>query len=201
MWGTGEWGALVWGAPAVPGLSLGTLLLLMLGCFLAGGWLSRPGRRGPRGTAVAALLILLPISVGALTLPHLFENGTIADATQVNANFEAISSALDAATCPSGMTAIAMPHGTLCYADGPLGTWDQASAHCSDVYRARVCSLQQWRDAVCVSGVPNPGASWTDSVTGTASLGVISGCSGDSLSSSVYTTQRNTTCCVEWPRY
>jgi len=180
------------------------VLVLMLGCFLAGGWLLRPGRpeqRSRRGTLAATLLLLLPLSVGALTLPHAFTNGTVADATQVNANFAAIANALDATTCPSGMTAIAMPHRTLCYADGPAATWDQASTHCSDQFRARICDVQQWRDAVCIGGVPNPGASWTDSVTGAGTLGVVAGCTGDALSTSAYGVQRNTTCCIEWPRY
>jgi len=177
------------------------LLLLMLCCFLAGGYLLQPARRNRRSVFAAVLLIMLPLSVAAVTLPYTFQNGTVADADEVNANFAVLAAASDVETCPSGMTRIGMPHTTLCYASGPVSSWDQASNFCSDSYRARICSLQQWRDAICRAGVANPGASWTDSITGTASAGVVSGCSGATFSSAQYTSQRVATCSAEWPRY
>lgn len=201
MWGSERWGEMVWGGVAVPTLPFGMLVLLMLGCFLAGGYFLRPGRRGPRGYVAAGILFMVPLSVVALTLPHTFVNGTIADADEVNANFAALASGPEIESCPAGMSRIDMPRTTLCYATGPIASWNQASAHCSDQFRARLCSVQQWRDAICSAGLPNPGASWTDAITGTAAVGVISGCSAENFSSTTYTSQRATTCCAEWPRY
>jgi len=192
---------MVWGGPAVPTLPVGLLVVLMLGCFLAGGFFLRPGRRGPRSALAAALLFLLPLSVTALTLPHVFANGTIADADEVNADFEAITSALDVESCPAGMTRIDLPRSILCYAAGPAATWDQAYAYCSDQFRARLCDVQQWRDAICQAGLPSPGASWTDSITGSAAAGVVASCSAESFGSAPYTAQRAAACCVERPRY
>jgi hypothetical protein len=40
--------------------------------------------------------VLSPLRVGAVSLPHTFTNGTVADAEQVNANFDALSNAIDA---------------------------------------------------------------------------------------------------------
>jgi hypothetical protein len=45
------------------------------------------------------LLVLaaaVPLALLATTLPHTFTNGTVADATQVNANFETLATAIDA---------------------------------------------------------------------------------------------------------
>ena len=150
MWGSANWGEMIWGGAAVPTLPLGMLLLLMFCCFVAGGYLLRPERRNRRNAVAAALLVMLPFSVAAVTLPFTFQNGTIADANQVNANFAALASATDIGTCPPGMTKITLPHTTLCYASGPLGTWDQASTYCSASYGARICSAQQGRAAICL---------------------------------------------------
>lgn len=201
MWGSGRFGEMLWGGTAVPTLPIGMLLLLMVGCFLAGGYFLRPGRRGPRGYIAAAILFLVPLSVGALTLPFSFVNGTVADATQVNANFAALASAVEDPVCPAGMTSIALAHSTLCYATGPISVWAQASAYCSDQFRARLCSVQQWRDAICAAGLTNPGASWTGDVSGTSSFGVVSGCSPEQVTSSAFSVQRVATCCLEWARY
>ena len=201
MWGTGNWGQMVWGNVGVPTLPFGMLLLLMVCCFLAGGYFLRPERRGRRSYLVASLLVTLPLSVAAVTLPYTFANGTTADATQVNANFAALATASDIATCPAGMTRIGLVHSTLCYASGPVSTWDQAASYCSGNFRARICNFQQWRDAVCDAGVANPGGSWTDSITGAGTVGTISSCTGDSIASAQYSAQRVTTCCAEWSRY
>ena len=201
MWGSESWGEMTWGGVAVPSLPLGMLILLLAGCFLAGGYFLRPERRNRRSYLVAALLVAIPLSVGAVTLPHVFVNGSIADANEVNANFAAITTALDAASCPPGMSRIDLPNSVLCYASGPLASWDNASDYCFDQFRARICNVQQWRDAICRAGVISPGASWTDSITGAGSMGVVSGCTGESISSMFYTTQRATPCCLERLRY
>jgi hypothetical protein len=201
MWGSANWGELIWGGVAIPTLPDGMLPLLALCYLLAGAWFLRPGRRGWRSHLVAALVLVLPLSVAAVTLPHTFVNGTVADADEVNANFAALATAANVETCPAGMTRASLAHTIICYASGPVGSWDQASNFCSDSYGARICSLQQWRDLVCRVGVTNPGASWTDSITGSGTAGVVSGCSGENFASAQYTSQRVITCCAEWARY
>ena len=93
MWGE-VWGTLVWrGAAAVPFMGPGGWLLLgaVLGVV---GW-SMLGRH-PRiaGASVAIALLAVPVVGIALTVPHAFTNGTVADADQVNANFQAVEDAL-----------------------------------------------------------------------------------------------------------
>jgi|JI10StandDraft_1071094.scaffolds.fasta_scaffold761117_1 fluoride ion exporter CrcB/FEX len=202
MWGIDQWGEMIWGGGVpVPTLPLGMLCVLMFGCFVAGGYLLRAERRSLRHALAAALLLAIPISVGALTLPNTFVNGSVADATEVNANFSAIESALDGASCPVGMTRIELPHAVVCYATGPSASWTTASDFCFAQYTARLCDLQQWRDLVCRVGIPSPGVSWTDDITDAASIGVVSGCTSDGISSSSPFAQRATVCCQEWPRY
>jgi hypothetical protein len=90
MWGL-NWGQMVWGqsqAAAVPAVSFWGMIVL---AAALGAWgVSR--LRGPRprvvGTIALALILFLPITARAL--PFTFTNGTVADATQVNANFAAI---------------------------------------------------------------------------------------------------------------
>ena len=201
MWGTGNWGQMVWGGVAVPSLPPGMLLVLMVACFLAGGYFLHPARRNHRNTIVALLLIALPLSVGAVTLPYTFTNGTVADASQVNANFAAVTSALDVPTCPSGMTRLELTHTILCFDDGIQGTHDQTQQFCDAQYRARLCSLDQWYDAICIAGEPSPGRSWTNDITGAAAFGSVATCSGESVASSSYTLQLRGPCCLEYPRY
>jgi hypothetical protein len=92
MWGL-DWGQMIWGrsaSVAVPALGFwGTLLL---GAVLGAVGVRRlRGRARMAGAAALALALLLPISARAL--PFTFTNGTVADATQVNANFAALASA------------------------------------------------------------------------------------------------------------
>jgi hypothetical protein len=82
---------MIWGGSAAVPIAPVGMLLALSASFLAGGWLLQPGRRVRRGRLVAALLVALPISMTAFTLPHTFANGTIADANQVNANFDALA--------------------------------------------------------------------------------------------------------------
>jgi hypothetical protein len=91
MWGQ-SWGQMIWGQAAVVP-AVGFWGAMLLGAAL-GAWGVRR-LRGPRprvvGTIVLCLALLLPISARAL--PFTFTNGTVADATQVNANFAAVVAA------------------------------------------------------------------------------------------------------------
>jgi hypothetical protein len=89
MWGQ-NWGTMIWGTtvPAVP--ALGFWGAVFLGAILgAVGVLCLKGAR-PRTVAlvVFGLALVAPV-IARATLPFTFANGTVADATQVNANFSA----------------------------------------------------------------------------------------------------------------
>jgi hypothetical protein len=109
---------MIWGGATTAVPALTTWGAIVLGALLLAFGVRR--LRGPRprvvGVVALALAILLPLSARAL--PFVFSNGTVADATQVNANFAArasqqgvapsASSALidligsTTATCPGG---------------------------------------------------------------------------------------------------
>jgi hypothetical protein len=80
---------MVWGqAAAVPALSF--WLALLLGVALAVVGAKRMRGAPPRKVWIVGLLALL-VPVSAWALPYTFTNGTVADATQVNANFAALA--------------------------------------------------------------------------------------------------------------
>jgi hypothetical protein len=91
MWGL-NWGQMIWGQ-ATPVPAMGFWGVLLLGAVL--GALAvrqlRAGRSRLVGGVALGLALLVPISARAL--PFTFTNGTVADATQVNANFAALASA------------------------------------------------------------------------------------------------------------
>ena len=82
-----DWGSMIWGMNAVPMMGpVGWLLLGAALMFVGARWRKRPS------LTVAALFLLVlsvPLTGGAgqILLPHLFVNGTVADAEEVNANF------------------------------------------------------------------------------------------------------------------
>ncbi|MBL0121876.1 MAG: hypothetical protein IPP88_03820 [Betaproteobacteria bacterium] len=90
----------------------------------------------------------------------------------------------------------------MCYASSPVPqNWDQADQFCFDNFRAGVCTLAQCRAAVCRAGIPTPGNSWTSTPVAAGTFATVSGCTGDTVSTAQYTSQRATTCCLEWPKY
>jgi hypothetical protein len=91
MWGQ-SWGQMIWGrGPAVPALGFWSAVLLGAVLAVIGTRYLRSVR--PRGLGWIALMVawLIPASVWAV--PFTFTNGTVADATQVNANFAALTAA------------------------------------------------------------------------------------------------------------
>ena len=92
MWGTENWGEMIWGGlQAVP--LMGPLgFVAMAACFLVGGYImqSRHRSRWLTHLAVTAMLVVPLAAVAAGMLPHTFINGTVADADEVNANFSAL---------------------------------------------------------------------------------------------------------------
>jgi hypothetical protein len=92
MWGQ-NWGQMIWGkGAAVPALGFwGAVALGALLMFVGRRFLDREPRPRAIGFLALALASLLPISGALAALPFTFTNGQAADATQVNANFAAIS--------------------------------------------------------------------------------------------------------------
>jgi hypothetical protein len=90
MWGQ-KWGTMIWGQlAAVPTTTF-------VGLLLVGAVLGIVGIRALRGTrprvvarAIFAMALLVPLAARALPTINSFSNGTVADATQVNANFTAV---------------------------------------------------------------------------------------------------------------
>jgi hypothetical protein len=101
------------------------------------------------------------------------------------------------------MTRIDLPTKTICWNPGgpQLLTWDASDTYCDNNFRAQLCTLGQWRAAVCRAGVSNPGRSWTNQVTGSGSFAFIFGCSGEQVGSLQYNSGLQGPCCLEWPRY
>lgn len=93
MWGTDVWGGFVWGGPtAVPLLSpIGVIVLAA--CLVTVGTLMLCRRGACWALSVLGVTVLMvPLVAYATTIsiPHLFSNGTTADADEVNANFDAL---------------------------------------------------------------------------------------------------------------
>ncbi len=100
-WGDESWGALAWreavSVPEVLGLGLVGLTLLATGLASTGAWTLREKCGPALGLTGMLVLLAIPLVVAAepLTVPHTFTNGTSADANQVNANFDAVKTAVD----------------------------------------------------------------------------------------------------------
>jgi len=94
MWGQ-KWGEMIWGATAVPLMGPYGFVAMAI-CFLVGGVVMQSRHRShwlaPMATTA---LVVGPLVAVAVTLPHTFSNGTVADANQVNANFNAVVAELN----------------------------------------------------------------------------------------------------------
>ncbi len=109
-WGE-NWGTLTWGAAiaAVPTMGKLGVLVLILGL---GGLAARFIQRG---RAVASLLVIglvLPMLspvANAQTVPNIFTDGTPALASEVNENFQALASAVNASDCATAADVVCNP--------------------------------------------------------------------------------------------
>ncbi len=111
MWGTENWSEMIWSGlvvTPVPSLHWSMLIVMAL-CFLAGGYFLNPMHRTRHNLLVFAVLLSIPATTVAITLPHAFVNGTIADADEVNANFGALETAINSA--PSAVGEIQIDNG------------------------------------------------------------------------------------------
>ena len=113
-WGD-NWGVMVWGAapsavPSIDGLGLGLLALVLIGLAI----------RGLRSRATLGLMVLASF-VGAadlaeaqVTIPNTFSDGTPALASEVNANFQALASAVNASDCATAADVVCNPASVSC---------------------------------------------------------------------------------------
>jgi hypothetical protein len=94
-WGE-DWGTMVWGAAPVGVPTLGLLGLGLLSLALAAGAVFSLRRRA---WTMSVLLVALAIPLAAVASPitglNTFSNGTTADANEVNANFDAVETAVN----------------------------------------------------------------------------------------------------------
>ncbi len=86
------WGQMVWGG-TTPVPTIGAVgVVLLVGILLGAGYAR--GRFTPRvvATSVVTLMLVVPLFAVAagVVVPHVFSNGSIADADEVNANFSAL---------------------------------------------------------------------------------------------------------------
>ena len=94
MWGN-NWGEIIWGGGGVTvQVPFGPWALLLLGFILGICAVIANRYRGARLLPLMVLVFLPVVSVIAANVPHLFQNGTTADANQVNENFDALVSAV-----------------------------------------------------------------------------------------------------------
>ena len=123
-WGD-NWGVMVWGAapsavPSIDGLGLGLLALVLIGLAI----------RGLRSRATLGLMVLASF-VGAadlaeaqVTIPNTFSDGTPALASEVNQNFQALASAVNASDCATAADVVCNP-ALSCPACDTLGSYNQ----------------------------------------------------------------------------
>ena len=127
-WGE-DWGTLTWGAAIAAVPSMGKLAVLVLVLALGG----LAARIIQRGRAVASLLViglvvpmLAPVANaqldGGIFDLHIFTDGTPALASEVNANFQALASAVNAADCATAADVVCTPS---CPACDTLGSYNQ----------------------------------------------------------------------------
>jgi hypothetical protein len=91
MWGQ-KWGQMVWGvATAAPAIGFGgSMVLGALLLWFGQRFLARRERHRAIGIAALALAFVLPLGAALASIPFAFTNGTVADAVQVNTNFNAL---------------------------------------------------------------------------------------------------------------
>jgi hypothetical protein len=95
MWGE-DWLTMIWGGIPLP--MMGPLGWTLLVGALAGAAVvlyPRPLSKTKTSVVLLVIAIVPLVAIAQVTLPHTFSNGTVADADEVNANFDAVVTELD----------------------------------------------------------------------------------------------------------
>lgn len=121
------WGTLVWGSgaavPAMGPVGWAFLVGVLLGVALV---VSRRLPLRTRVLGVASLVVLVPLV--SLGVPNTFVNGTVADADEVNANFQSVEALEDRFAIVQGMADVRTMSSTYVDVAGRTITYDKQSA-------------------------------------------------------------------------
>ncbi len=141
MWGD-DWGTMIWGGGA-PVPTLGPLGWLLLGALMGAAVVLYRRPILKTGTALALVaLVLVPLVALAVTLPNTFVNGTVADADEVNENFQFLADKIAALEAAGGGRLFAGQ--TSVATDGNAGGYLGADALCDGQFPGAVlCSSQE----------------------------------------------------------
>ena len=117
MWGQ-NWNEILWTSIFSAEVPIAPWALLGLGALLGINAIRSKQSRRARAISILAIISLPIVANSAGTLPYVFENGSKADADQVNANFQALEDLVSAIPAgPQGEPGPAGPQG----ATGPIG--------------------------------------------------------------------------------
>jgi hypothetical protein len=150
-WGE-NWGTLTWGAAIAAVPTMGKLGVLVLALGLGG----LAARFIQRGRAVASLpvigLVLSMLSpvANAQTVPNIFTDGTPALASEVNENFQALASAVNASDCATAADVVCNTSCPAAPACDTLGSFNQGAASV-DITTDNAAFLQQQLPALCAA--------------------------------------------------
>jgi hypothetical protein len=145
---------MIWGGSgaAVPAVHLFSLLLLGAALALTGRAMIQKGgwARVSALLGLGLLVITVPVAVFALSLPHTFTNGTVADAGQVNSNFTSLATAIDSdrarltALESQSFGRVYVGTTTVTGSMASLGSYVGADARCQAAFPGSfVCSTQE----------------------------------------------------------
>lgn len=97
MWGE-NWGAMIWGNPngVIPvAIPIDGIWLFILGIILGATAIIARRNKMARLASFSFILIVPVVAAFAVNLPHTFSNGTIADADEVNDNFQTLTESIN----------------------------------------------------------------------------------------------------------
>ena len=89
MWGE-NWGTMVWGNLFATSVPISSWALIILGAALGILAFKVNNSNTARALSVITIVLLPIVAVVATNLPYQFSNGTVADADEVNANFQTL---------------------------------------------------------------------------------------------------------------
>jgi hypothetical protein len=161
MWGTGNWGTMLWsGSTAAHVPAVAAWAILLLGVILGAVGLPLLRKTHPRTVGAVTLMLVFALPIAAYAgLPYTFTNGSVADATQVNANFAAATIAsVGSRQISGGPTQIC---GTAPPSTGSMGGYAGAKAACVTACggstTAHMCSSDEIVRTASIAGLVTSG--------------------------------------------
>ena len=148
MWGE-DWGTMIWSGIPVPMMGpLGWTFLLgaLVGALVI--LYRKPLSKAKTAVALLVIALVPLIAIGQVTLPNTFTNGTVADADEVNANFDALleeSARFHQTLVGMAIPRVAIPVSVtdqLCRDDDGLAALHVAGRALADLHRMLPAGLQ-----------------------------------------------------------